>query len=919
MTPSVNAPVGNQTIYNTQSNPQLDISFTTSGVSGQNNMPVFNHVSPDDINSTHSSGMNHNDSNSDNGIVRSCSFRSLKRPSLLGLNNVSAHNNASVSTPDQYNNMLSNMAALVDDSFSNSSIPQAIHSYTLPDFSSSAFKFCAEQYLIRVPTDFNLFQACEYNADVAALVGLNRNSQVWRVIATSIKWEHEGFIRDCCLVLPRKTPVFEKASNTSTLSPSINSSLGSNTKGSKLDNPVVALSTNTERSDSNSASNPASSQTGSRSSNIAKSFQKLSMKEDSLNKETKMKTLGINQPINRGAGDGGIPIKLTDEKGGEGEIILQSFDSASILPSSLNSTSSTENSYEIQPTLSRETIKSQTLDGFDYKTNYTSLSSNDESNGNFHTILNNGKSLHSQGKEITASSSSNARLDDIKEENYDCSSTTSGPIRISSSFSKHNDIKNKGETDIVFGSVDSYNIGSSYGSKSSIDSNNHMRTEPKFEVTAESDVKIGTGVDEIEGATKNINSAEIKNIGTSYNNSRQGDITCNNEPSLVGDSQVQIDGRGIKTGLNSASLSASLHSSGPSTHTYTSVRVNASDSLISNEFSSTDTEAIGFAPTIYNNNVLKASYTQYAQSLNQPWRPINLIKQAVDWSCLQGDAQMCSVLSLLFGEIYPESFYDGESDVVNNIVGNMTASDHKKDDWSGAIVDDSDDDSESDTDINVTNHNDREYYNDSDGPISDFKGGTKKRNPKRKTTSGNNSGTKGLSTDDSNFYRTEWALFKQQEWTMHYIEILQRRLLFLSSATIIKHVSSRFPETIGSLGQIDTNLNTVCHRCFKPLSENIEKTKSNHKDESSSNLGSGAQVNKNIDLSNRPDKDVGFWYCLSCKKMLDGCILCNEPIKGYAIVNFGCGHRGHASCMSDWVIGQKMSECPSGCGHVLFR
>ncbi|CAN6635044.1 hypothetical protein TRVA0_015S00408 [Trichomonascus vanleenenianus] len=123
-----------------------------------------------------------------------------------------------------------------------------------------------------------------------------------------------------------------------------------------------------------------------------------------------------------------------------------------------------------------------------------------------------------------------------------------------------------------------------------------------------------------------------------------------------------------------------------------------------------------------------------------------------------------------------------------------------------------------------------------------------------------------------------------EEWILSYIDLLKRCQLFAAAAEIIK--GSKF-EMVRELGLTETAIETLCHRCMAPLRE----------------------VNTTSE----------FWYCERCKKYLDGCVICREPVKGLALTSLACGHKMHIACMTDWLFDDRNTECPSGCGTLIVR
>lgn len=128
-----------------------------------------------------------------------------------------------------------------------------------------------------------------------------------------------------------------------------------------------------------------------------------------------------------------------------------------------------------------------------------------------------------------------------------------------------------------------------------------------------------------------------------------------------------------------------------------------------------------------------------------------------------------------------------------------------------------------------------------------------------------------------------------EECTIMYLDLLRRSCQFLASAEIVK--STQFDE-IKETGLTSTQFDPLCHRCLAPLADNAK----------SEYLQEG--------------EVAGYWYCMSCRTILDGCMLCNSPIKGISVAFFDCGHKGHIACLKEWVK-EGETECPSGCGATI--
>ena len=88
-------------------------------------------------------------------------------------------------------------------------------------------------------------------------------------------------------------------------------------------------------------------------------------------------------------------------------------------------------------------------------------------------------------------------------------------------------------------------------------------------------------------------------------------------------------------------------------------------------------------------------------------------------------------------------------------------------------------------------------------------------------------------------------------------------------------------------GQTDTFVHTACCWCDKPL------------------IGNAAAAAVS-------GKGVGYWYCDSCKRRQDGCVICRKGVKGRWVMCQGCGHGGHDECLRDWYFGSVLLSTSAG-------
>ncbi|AOA61183.1 SEA (Seh1-associated) complex subunit [Komagataella phaffii CBS 7435] len=140
-------------------------------------------------------------------------------------------------------------------------------------------------------------------------------------------------------------------------------------------------------------------------------------------------------------------------------------------------------------------------------------------------------------------------------------------------------------------------------------------------------------------------------------------------------------------------------------------------------------------------------------------------------------------------------------------------------------------------------------------------------------------------------YPRSLSTLQLKDWLYTYDQILRRRQLFTVASELLKTTSELF-EIFKIKGQTNTSFRTYCHHCNSLILNEKSKEK----------MKSG---NSNIEF--------GYWYCDNCNKSLDGCIFCNEPVKGMVVSLLSCGHRGHFGCMKTWFVTCKELQCPAGC------
>ncbi|CAK9437625.1 uncharacterized protein LODBEIA_P20030 [Lodderomyces beijingensis] len=133
------------------------------------------------------------------------------------------------------------------------------------------------------------------------------------------------------------------------------------------------------------------------------------------------------------------------------------------------------------------------------------------------------------------------------------------------------------------------------------------------------------------------------------------------------------------------------------------------------------------------------------------------------------------------------------------------------------------------------------------------------------------------------------VIAKQQclEWLSLYIEILQRKGLFVNAAKVLNSAPKDVKEKLASLYSGDV-VKLACSLCSKLLVN--EKSK------------------------HQRSGEFGFWYCDECHQRQLNCVYCHEPCKGLVVaISLTCGHRGHFGCLKEWFIKEGNPECPGGC------
>ncbi|EAZ63199.2 predicted protein [Scheffersomyces stipitis CBS 6054] len=134
------------------------------------------------------------------------------------------------------------------------------------------------------------------------------------------------------------------------------------------------------------------------------------------------------------------------------------------------------------------------------------------------------------------------------------------------------------------------------------------------------------------------------------------------------------------------------------------------------------------------------------------------------------------------------------------------------------------------------------------------------------------------------------------DWLGLYIEILQRKRLFVNAIHVVNNAPDDVRSKLKNLTSGDVDLRFFCCWCQKLLVNEKSKEK----------------------LKNDVNADFGYWYCDECSQKQSNCIYCNEPCKGLTVVvSLKCGHRGHFGCLREWFIEDENNECPGGCDYSV--
>jgi hypothetical protein len=128
-----------------------------------------------------------------------------------------------------------------------------------------------------------------------------------------------------------------------------------------------------------------------------------------------------------------------------------------------------------------------------------------------------------------------------------------------------------------------------------------------------------------------------------------------------------------------------------------------------------------------------------------------------------------------------------------------------------------------------------------------------------------------------------------REGYVAYLELLFRLGLYQISNSIIFKSTDKY---ITQLSQQGVIVRSSCAQCGKEL-----------------NLDSAAPTSATQLTSSR----ITSIWCTKCRKCVDLCHLCQQPVKGLLHWCPVCGHGGHPDCVKKWF--ERFETCPSACGH----
>ncbi|EMR09093.1 hypothetical protein PNEG_02438 [Pneumocystis murina B123] len=130
---------------------------------------------------------------------------------------------------------------------------------------------------------------------------------------------------------------------------------------------------------------------------------------------------------------------------------------------------------------------------------------------------------------------------------------------------------------------------------------------------------------------------------------------------------------------------------------------------------------------------------------------------------------------------------------------------------------------------------------------------------------------------------TNFDSLKIEKWIGEYIELLQKYRMFITMTEVINASSSLL---IRALSQTETSVYIDCYCCHKPIVNQKENNT--------------------------------FSYCKCCRKIPNGCTICDIPVKGRYLWCQSCGHGGHTECLRNWFMNNynHYGACPAiACTH----
>lgn len=145
------------------------------------------------------------------------------------------------------------------------------------------------------------------------------------------------------------------------------------------------------------------------------------------------------------------------------------------------------------------------------------------------------------------------------------------------------------------------------------------------------------------------------------------------------------------------------------------------------------------------------------------------------------------------------------------------------------------------------------------------------------------------------YFLSKEAKASSLDWLSLYVDILQRKRLFVAASNVINMSPREILDRLKELSK-DVDLRFYCCWCQKLMINESSKMKANED----------------------PETNFGYWYCDECSRQQLNCVYCNEPCKGLTVVvSLKCGHRGHFGCLKEWFIVEENVECPGGCDYSV--